>query len=297
MTEPALYFTRIHHARRAPVRHEFDYRGYSWYFDLEHPPKVPLLLRPLASFRAEDHLFPLSTGPRRQHGGGRDAPRSHPIAPLDDSLDRSGERHAAPHAHPDLSRARLDNPHDRLGDLRARVDAVLADHGIHDADGPVTALMNARAFGYVFDPLTVFWCHDRRGDLRCVVAEVHNTYGQRHAYVLQPDERGRAEVDKAFHVSPFHQVEGRYRLRLPEPADALDLRITLLLDARPPFHAALTGHLLPVTARTVLRANLRAPLSPLLTSARIRRHGIALWARGLPITPRPRAESPLRTAP
>ncbi|MBF6210054.1 DUF1365 domain-containing protein [Nocardia puris] len=255
MTEPALYFTRIHHARRAPVRHEFDYRGYSWYFDLAHPPKVPLLLRPLASFRAEDHLFPPSGRSRRQHGGGR----------------------------PD--------------DLRARVDAVLAAHGIHDAGGPVTALMNARVFGYVFDPLTVFWCHDRRGDLRCVVAEVHNTYGQRHAYVVQPDKRGRAEIDKAFHVSPFHRVEGRYRLRLPEPADALDLRITLLRDAQPPFHAALTGHRLPVTARTVLRANLRAPLSPLLTSARIRRHGIALWARGLPITPRPRAESPLRTAP
>ncbi|MFE3194094.1 DUF1365 domain-containing protein [Nocardia sp. NPDC059240] len=230
---PALYFTRISHVRRAPVHHEFEYRGYSWYFDLAAPPRLPMPLRPLGYFRAADHL----SGP--------------------------GD------------------------DLRSRVDAVLTEHDIDCAGGHVTGLMSARALGYVFDPLTVFWCHGPDGGLRCVIAEVHNTYGGRHSYVLRPDADGRALADKRFYVSPFNAVDGRYHLRLPEPAEGLALRIVLRRDGVPPFFASMTGQRLPVTTGTILRAQLRAPLSPWLTAARIRRQGIALWARGLPIVPRP----------
>ncbi|MFF2550717.1 DUF1365 domain-containing protein [Nocardia sp. NPDC058058] len=254
--EPALYLTRIRHARVEPVRHGFEYRGYSWFFDIERPPVLPMALRPFSYFRAADHLAP---------------PRSNIVA----------------------AQGSPDPGHD---DLRARVDAFLSEHDIDCAGGRVTALMNARALGYVFDPLTVFWCHAPDGALRCVIAEVHNTYGERHAYLLRPDELGRADTDKRFYVSPFNEVDGRYQLRLPEPEDALALRIALLREGRPPFTASVSGHRVPVTARTVLRAHLRAPLSPLLISARIRKHGVALWARGLPIAPRPLAESSRRTA-
>ncbi|MDJ0429145.1 DUF1365 family protein, partial [Rhodococcus fascians] len=70
--------------------------------------------------------------------------------------------------------------------------------------GTVTALLNARVLGYVFNPLSVYWCHDVDGSLRCVIAEVHNTYGQRHSYLIRPDGSDRAEVDKQFYVSPFN---------------------------------------------------------------------------------------------
>lgn len=236
---PALYFTRIQHIRRAPVRHAFEYRSYSWFFDIDSPPRLGPLLRPLGSFRAADHL---------------------------------------------------DSPGDTL---RARVRTLLTAHDI-DCDGRVTALMHARTLGYVFDPLTLFWCHDSDGVLRCVIAEVHNTYGGRHAYVVQPDREGRVEVEKRFPVSPFNRMEGRYLLHVPEPGDALAVWIDLVREGQPPFHAALTGYRMPVTTGTVLRAQLRTPLAPLLTSARIRRQGIALWARGLPVVPRPPAESSTR---
>ncbi|MBL1077149.1 DUF1365 domain-containing protein [Nocardia sp. 2] len=228
---PALYFTRISHNRREPIRHGFEYRSYSWYFDIDNPPQLPPPLRPLSYFRACDHL---------------DGPGA---------------------------------------DLRTRVGALLRAHDM-DSAGPITVLMNARALGYVFDPVTFFWCREPGGALRCVIAEVHNTYGERHAYVLHPDERDRAEVGKRFHVSPFNSIEGRYLLRVPEPADTLSIRIALLRDRQPPFHATVTGYRLPVTPRTVLRAHLRAPLAPWLTTARIRRHGLALWARGLPVSAR-----------
>ena len=74
-------------------------------------------------------------------------------------------------------------------------------------------LANARVLGHVFDPLSVFWCYDSSGRLACVVAEVHNTYGERHAYLLRPDEAGVAVTGKDFHVSPFFDVSGTYELR------------------------------------------------------------------------------------
>ena len=68
--------------------------------------------------------------------------------------------------------------------------------------GRITMLASARVFGHVFNPLSLFWCHDAAGELRCVIAEVHNTYGERHCYLLETDDAGRASVPKAFYVSP-----------------------------------------------------------------------------------------------
>ena len=113
---------------------------------------------------------------------------------------------------------------DHLGDpgrsIRANLDHFLSGHGIDLHGGQVLMLAHARVLGYVFNPLTVYWCHDPDGTLRCVVAEVHNTYGQRHAYLLHTDDRGRAQTPKEFYVSPFYPVDGGYRMSLPEPGHA-----------------------------------------------------------------------------
>ncbi len=74
-------------------------------------------------------------------------------------------------------------------------------------------LANARSLGYVFDPLTTYFCFDADGGLEGVLAEVHNTYGERHCYPLAVAERAGATVDKEFYVSPFFAVEGRYDIR------------------------------------------------------------------------------------
>jgi DUF1365 family protein len=180
---------------------------------------------------------------------------------------------------------------DHLGDpgrsLRANLDHFLAGHGVDLHGGQVLMLAHARVLGYVFNPLTVYWCHDPDGSLRCVVAEVHNTYGQRHAYLLHPDERGRAEVRKQFYVSPFYPVDGGYRMSLPEPGDRL--RLSVVLD-RPDGHrfvAGVQGSRQPATTASLLRAAARHPWSTVAVSARIRIQGIRLFLRGLPIVPRP----------
>ncbi|WP_183502579.1 MULTISPECIES: DUF1365 domain-containing protein [unclassified Mycolicibacterium] len=185
--------------------------------------------------------------------------------------------------------ARID-PRDHLdgqpGDsLRDRVDAVLASRGLSASAGSVTALLQARVLGYVFNPLSLYWCHDADGTVQHVIAEVHNTYGGRHAYVASGDGQ-LATVSKAFYVSPFNDVSGRYLINAPRPDKTLEVTITLLRDDQPPFVAALRGDQLPVSTAQLLRLQLIAPIAPLRGALAIRRHGIALWLHKIPVVPR-----------
>ncbi|MET0455365.1 MAG: DUF1365 family protein [Mycobacterium sp.] len=175
--------------------------------------------------------------------------------------------------------------------LRTRVDAYLAERGIELPGGTVTALLQARVLGYVFNPLSVFWCHDAQGVLRHVIAEVHNTYGGRHAYLLPPTGNQPAAVKKALYVSPFNEVDGYYLVRAPLPDERLDVTISLHRENRPAFVATLDGTRREATVANVLRLQLVAPVAPLMGAMWIRIQGITLWARKVPVVPRePAAE-------
>ena len=229
---PALYECTLRHLRQGPVRNDFSYRTHLWLVDLDDLPQLPLILRPIATFRSADHA-------------------GNPVA-----------------------------------GLRKNVDGYLAEHGVDLQGGRVLMLTAARSFGHVFNPLTVYWCHDARGGLVRVIAEVHNTYGGRHRYLLTPDRAGRAQAAKELYVSPFYPVAGTYRMSLPEPAENLALSIRLDPPSAPPFVAVLRGRRTPATTATVIRAALRQPAPTLLTAARIRWQGIKLYLRGLPVIPR-----------
>ncbi|MBW8485498.1 DUF1365 domain-containing protein [Actinomadura parmotrematis] len=195
-----------------------------------------------------------------------------------------------PRRPPDLPRplrplARFAPPAATTADL----EGFLAAHGEDTGGGPVLRLGHARVLGHVFDPLTVSWCFRPDGGLACVVAEVHNTYGERHRYLLHPDGRGRAETGKRFYVSPFQPMEGEYRMSLPVPGDTLALTIALHRDGARPFVATLRGRRRPATAASLLAAAARHPAAPLAGLARIHYQGVKLYARGLRPYPRPRA--------
>lgn len=230
-TTPAIYDARLTHVRRDALHRTFSHQVYLWLVDLSDLPRLPWWLRPLAGFRARDHLG---------------------------SPDRS---------------------------IRENLDAWLRLQGIDLAGGRVVMLTNARVLGYVFNPLTVYWCHTPDGELSCVVAEVHNTHGERHCYLLQPDGKGRAETDKAFYVSPFLPLDGRYRMRLPKPEDKLSLTISLVRHEHPEFVATVVGTAHAADTAGIVRTAARRPLMPQRVSALIRRHGLALWLRRVPIVP------------
>ena len=171
--------------------------------------------------------------------------------------------------------------------LRENLDAFLATHDVDLHGGRITMLANARVLGYVFNPISVFWCHRPDGDLECVVVEVHNTYGERHAYLVRTDDQHRARTEKRLYVSPFNDVTGSYDLLLPEPGPKARVSVTLRRPGQQPFTATLVGHARPATLGAVLRAAVTRPLEPLAVQARIKSHGIRLWLRRLPVQPRP----------
>ena len=176
---------------------------------------------------------------------------------------------------------------DHLGEpdrtLRDNVVGFLARHDIDLDGGRVVMAAHPRAFGYVFNPISVFWCFDQQGAPAATVVEVHNTYGDRHAYLVHPDEQGRATTEKAMYVSPFHGTDGTYTLAVPVPGERLDIAISLRTDDGAVFSASLAG-------QRSTTSPLRAAPAALRGSLLIRVHGIWLWLskhRRLPIRPRP----------
>ncbi len=170
--------------------------------------------------------------------------------------------------------------------LRQRVDTFLARHDIRLPGGRVTALLMPRVLGRAFSPLSLFWCHDASGELRCVIAEVQNLDGERYAYLLPPDEDQPVMAAKQFHTSPFNGIEGYYLVRAPRPAEALDVTVSLHRENQPALVATWRGSRRRATAGQVLRLQFTAPLAPQMAALSLRVQAIILRLRGVPVLPR-----------
>jgi DUF1365 family protein len=180
---------------------------------------------------------------------------------------------------------------DHLGDpalpLRQNVENLLLEQGISlGAGSRIVLLSGPRQFGHVFNPISVFWCFDGTGTLVCVVAEVHNTYGGRHAYVLRPDADRRAAAQKSLYVSPFFDVSGRYEMRFGLRDDAVFVAVTLLRGGEVAFRASVHGRFRRPTRRGIVWSTVRYPLSAWRVPALIRAHGVWLWLRRVPVQAR-----------
>ncbi|WP_248579340.1 FAD-dependent oxidoreductase [Nocardioides sp. InS609-2] len=177
---------------------------------------------------------------------------------------------------------------DHLGEpdlsIRANVERLLEREGIDATGGRILMAALPRAFGYCFNPISVHWCHGADGKPLATVVEVHNTYGDRHAYVVHPDAHGRATTDKQMYVSPFHGTDGHYELAVPLPGERLNISVTLHSDSGPEGDAVFSARL---DGRRTHTRPWRAASAALTGSALIRAHGIVLWARRLPIRTRP----------
>lgn len=186
--------------------------------------------------------------------------------------------------------------------LAAKVRGYLDAQDVGWSAHRVLVLANARSLGYVFDPLSTYFCFDAAGELEGVLAEVHNTYGERHCYPLTAERvsdpgdpaeaRLRSQVDKEFYVSPFFAVEGRYDIRTRLSRTRVAVAISLTQDDQTVFTASVHGDLTPATRSHVVRAVARNPVPSLRVSALIRWHGIRLWLRRLPVVPRRPHRSP-----
>ncbi|PWC75015.1 DUF1365 domain-containing protein [Azospirillum sp. TSH64] len=181
-------------------------------------------------------------------------------------------------------------------DLKGWAEGQLAAAGI-EGGGPVRLLCFPRMLGFVFNPLSVWFCHRRDGSLAAIIHEVSNTFGQRHAYLIPaaagPDGLVRQRCDKGFYVSPFMEMETAYHFRIRPPGGlagepmAVSIRQT---DAEGPvLHAALTARRVELTDGAILRAWARHPLMTAKVVAGIHWEALHLWRKGLAIRPRPPA--------
>jgi uncharacterized protein len=248
---PQLLVGTVRHTRFKPVRHAFAY------------PTFMLLL-------------PMRAWARRTAGS--DNPFSHV-------------------GHFELARNRrawvsfADRDHGNGGpDALVWIERLLADRGIADADGEIWLLTYPRVLGFVFKPVSFWYCHRADGRLRAIVAEVNNTFGERHCYLLDSADLtwGReARAAKAFHVSPFLTVEGSYRFRFARTADRLVARVDHHDAEGPRLTTSVGGPLQPLTAASLTRALVRMPLLTVGVVARIHWQALRLWLKRVPLQSKP----------
>ncbi len=158
------------------------------------------------------------------------------------------------------------------------IRAVLADNGV-TADRTVV-LTTPRTLGYVFNPLSVYWCYGLDGTLAAKVAEVHNTHKQRHAYLLPPE--GNAYVDKELEVSPFHPPRGTYEMRISNPGKRLAVNVSLRPQNGELFTATLVADRVKASPLNLIKLLVRYPWPTLRVSLLIRWEAARLLAKRVP---------------
>lgn len=198
-----------------------------------------------------------------------------------------------------------DDHGDGRSDALAWLDELLRNAGVWQPgldNGEVWLQTYPRVLGHAFKPVSFWYVHRADGRLHAVVAEVNNTFSERHCYVLGGGEAGLAwgqEVcaDKVFHVSPFCKVEGRYRFRFMRADTPVGERLVARVDhddeAGPLIQTALSGVLHPMDAATLRRARWGWPLLTLGVVARIHWQALRLWLKRVPFFSKP--EPPARS--
>jgi cyclopropane-fatty-acyl-phospholipid synthase len=244
----------VEHTRLVPVRHEFKYPLYVYGFDLDELPHLDRNL-PLFGYN-----------------------RGRPVSIHDaDYLD------------------------ERPGSIKEKLLGYLAADGLKESVSSIRLITSARYLNYVFNPVSFYYCLNAAGDVVRMAAEVNNTFGERHVYFpkQKPDQRPGGThpayyTAKAFHVSPFNNMEGEYEFMFSPPHEDLDIHIRLLREGAEVFHARLRGKQMPLTAANLTRLILRHPLVPHLTKPRIFMEAARLYfQKHMKYHPKPEPISPM----
>jgi DUF1365 family protein len=244
--ESSLYIGHVMHLRQRPARVGFRYRTCSTCIDLAELDQLESALRPWG--------FPLF-GYRRRG-----------IVRFLDHEYMNGD--------------------DPQRTLREHVIAWAQASGADIVDdASVQLITNLRTFGYVFNPISIFVLRNP-ADERAThgIAEVHNTFGERHRYLVPFDTEH--ETDKHLHVSPFMPMDQRYRMRIAAPDDRLSVRIELL-DERAGFVATWSGRRQPLTSKTLARSLFTHPFGPQIVMLRIHLQAFRLWRKKVPFFRKP----------
>jgi cyclopropane-fatty-acyl-phospholipid synthase len=183
--------------------------------------------------------------------------------------------------------------------IREKLLCYLAEKPYRDSISRIVLLTSARVFNYAFNPASFYYCYDNRDQLLVVLAEVNNTFGERHTYILdqpvrEPDcSTQRFHATKVFHVSPFNDVSGTYEFSFSEMSDKLRIGIELMHDKSATLRAGFYGEARSLSQASVLGTMFRYPFSVFLTIPRILwQAAIIYYQKALPVFKKPVPSSP-----
>ncbi len=181
-------------------------------------------------------------------------------------------------------------------DLRQWAQKLLVENGVESVDGEIVLQTFPRLLGYVFNPISIWYCYDQSGQLRAAICEVSNTFGERHNYlVAHSDGRAISASDwivarKVFHVSPFCEVRGHYRFRFEQSGTRAFAQIDHYDGARDDDKLIVTtihGTPLALTSPAAWHAFWRYPLMTIGVVARIHWQAWKLWRKRVPFFAKP----------
>ena len=175
--------------------------------------------------------------------------------------------------------------------LRPWIEHHLKQADIDPEGGCIKVLCLPRSLGYVFSPITVYYCYDRDGQLQALMYEVSNTFGQRHSYLFPIDEASDGLLQhscaKRFFVSPFIEVTGRYKFSIKNPGNELYLHIRQTDDEGPLLDAWVNGTKSHISDRNLLLCLARYPLLTLKVIGGIHWEALQIWLKGIGLVKRP----------
>jgi DUF1365 family protein len=174
--------------------------------------------------------------------------------------------------------------------LRIQIERELIEAGVDLAGGPIRLLCMPRTLGYCFNPLSIFFCHRTDGTLAAIVYQVHNTFSERHSYVIPIERDSNAlhqRCRKLFYVSPFMDMDMRYDFRITGPDGRIVVGICASSSEGPVLNAVLAGAREPLTDRNLSRVFMRIPAITLKVMAAIHWEALKLWAKRIRLHRRP----------
>lgn len=161
--------------------------------------------------------------------------------------------------------------------------------------GPIRLLTHLRYFGYVFNPVSFYFCYDRAGlHVEAIVAEITNTpWGERHCYVLGDHDnvasgpRKRFRLDKVFHISPFIGMNVSYDWRFSEPTSRLAIHMENLKAGQPFFDVTMALHRREISGASLARVLVQYPFMTAKVIGAIHWQALKLWVKGVPFQSHP----------
>jgi len=272
MFRSCLYDCSVMHHRLAPKEHHFRYGIFQFCLDLDELDALSARLRlfhrnrpALYRFNDSDHLPPSGSSRREE------AP-----SPIGNRKSEIGNQ----------SRSLLTSA--ATSGVKSSLLAWIASQGLPlPADTRVLLLTHCRVFGYIFNPVSFYFCLDAQARPLCAVAEVGNTFGEQKPFLLGPEHfdgegRFRRIAPKHFYVSPFSALDLAFDFKLRVPGEQLDIHIDDREGDRPVLLTALTGRRIPLTDANLARLTLKYPLITLRVITLIHWHALKLWWKRVP---------------